>query len=124
MVTSVDIATELRNVLLNEGDGSTRIEDLELRQIQDIEGLHAWRVVLYLTPPPSGQWDVALTRKLKQSAREATDRLLWESGIEADGVTSVSVTAKQDETPEKDLAPADEPANGELSDVELESDSE
>lgn len=119
-----DIVDEFRNHIVGQGEGDARVLDLEVREVEDLDGFESVRVVLYLTPPGSGGWDALATRALKRQAREDIDRLLWERGEAPDGVTSVSVTAHVDSVDESDIAEDDAPEVGELTKDEIDEDRE
>lgn len=107
-----ELKEQLKLKMVGSGEGDAVVEDLDVRAIQDLDDLPAWRVILYLTQPKKDAWDVVTTRSLKRAAREALDHLLSAAGLQQEGVTSVSVTAKT--APVTETAEDDIPDKGEI----------
>jgi hypothetical protein len=101
----------LRQLVTGAGEGDTAVLDVEADVVDDATGTPAWRVTLVLPVPSRGAWAVDKTRELKRDARRAADEVATSLGLVLDGLTTVTLTAK--DVDDQDLAPEDEPESGE-----------
>lgn len=96
------------------GSGDTRVLDAVVERIEDWTGDEAWRLLLVLPRPRGSAWDVEATAELKRRAREILDTRAETYGVRLDGVSAATLTTR--DAPESEVAPPDEPEEGESPD--------
>ncbi len=88
-----------------------RPKQIHIHEVTDTLGEDAWRLVLVL-PAPTGQtWDRESVYQTRRMSVELFDELAAAEDHDLPGSTVASVTT--DEAPESDIAPEDEPVEGE-----------
>ena len=84
---------------------------IDVHQQTDALGEEAWRLVLVLPKPQGETWKRDEVFKARRAAIEIFDQLAAEEGHTLPGSTIASVTT--DQAAEDDVAPEDEPEEGE-----------
>lgn len=111
-MTAVErLRSALAEHLVGTGEADTKVLDLGLEDVEDLDGLSAWKLTLFLPRPLAKEWDVERTSALKRNARYRLDELASELNESRDGITSVVLTTQQ--ATEGDTAAEDEPVEGE-----------
>lgn len=104
------VAERLRD-RLGEGDLRLHPKQVRIHEETDPFGEAAWRLVLILPAPDGQTWDREDVFRIRRKSVEIFDELATADERGLPGATIASVTT--DEAPESDIAPEDEPVEGE-----------